>query len=193
MAPEHESVTAVLTDQHDRIRELLAEVRKAGPGERGQVFDGLRALLAAHETGEEVVIRPVSVQVVNRDLIAARNHEERHIVRFLADLERLDAATTGFAEAFEPFARELLAHLAVEEADEFPVLEAEVSVQESRAMARWMERAVAIGPRHAHPFVAGSPFAQRATSPFTALLDHARDRFEHTRPGNAAHDSSTRV
>jgi hemerythrin superfamily protein len=181
MAPAG-SVIAVLSVQHDRIRELLAEVRDGGRSERRrQAFDALRALLAAHETAEEVVVRPVSAQLMDRDLIADRNREERRIVRLLADLEKLDARGADFAEAFGPFEQALVTHLTMEEAEEFPVLEAEVGERERRAMARWMERAVALGPSHAHPFAAGSPAAQRAVGPFTALLDHARDRLERTR------------
>ncbi|HEX4787581.1 MAG TPA: hemerythrin domain-containing protein [Actinospica sp.] len=184
MAASHDAVTAVLEAQHDRLRELLAEVRVRAGGrgeERHRAFGALRALLAAHETAEEIVLRPVSAQIMSRDVIAIRNREERHIVRLLAELEKLDARGADFAGAFDPFDRALTAHLRVEEAEEFPVIEAEVSEPERRAMARWMERAVALGPSHAHPLAAGSPVAQRAVGPFTALLDHARDRFERSR------------
>lgn len=209
MAIAGESVLAVLDAQHSRIRELLAEVRDggvAGDGpdgerpdgdgpsgrevrrdvQRAAAFDALRALLAAHETAEEIVVRPVSSQLMSRDVIALRNREERRIVRLLAELERLEVAGPGFAEAFGPFEQALLAHLSLEEAEEFPVIEAEVGERERRAMARWMQRAVAYGPSHAHPLAAGSPRAQRAVSPFTALLDHARDRLERTRAGTAS-------
>jgi hypothetical protein len=178
----HGAVIAVLEAQHDRIRELLADVRAGDRGEeRHQAFGALRALLAAHETAEEIIVRPVSAQIMSRDVIAIRNREERHIVRLLAELEKLDARGADFADSFDPFDQALTAHLSVEEAEEFPVIEAEVSEQERRAMARWMERAVALGPRHAHPLAAGSPVAQRAVVPFTALLDHARDRLERSR------------
>jgi hypothetical protein len=175
------AVIAVLDAQHDRIRELLADVRGGRGVERHQAFAAFRALLAAHETAEEIVVRPVSAQIMSRDVIAIRNREERHIVRLLAELEKLDAHGAGFADSFDPFDQALTAHLSIEEAEEFPVIEAEVSEPERRAMARWMERAVALGPRHAHPLAAGSPVAQRAVLPFTALLDHARDRLERTR------------
>ena len=175
------SVVAVLHAQHARIRELLADVHARPAEERQRAFDTLRALLAAHETAEEVVVRPVSVQIANRDMLAARNHEERHILRLLAHLEKLDARGPEFGEALGPFEQALLAHLSMEETEEFPVLEAEVDARELRTMGSWIERAVALGPSHAHPLTAGSPTAQRAFGPFAALADHARDLLDRTR------------
>ena len=87
--PVEGSAITVLHAQHDRIRELLAEVRGAeGEHEderRRQAFETLRELLAAHETAEEIVLRPVSVQVMNRDATAARTQRfPRHGRRLTA-------------------------------------------------------------------------------------------------------------
>jgi Hemerythrin HHE cation binding domain len=174
------SVLAVLCAQHGRIRELLAEVRaREGESERGQqAFETLRELLAAHETAEEIVLRPVSVQVMSRDVTTARNREEREIVRLLADLEGRDVADAEFGERFGAFEHAVAEHLSLEEAEEFPVIEEQLDPHESTVMARWIERAVELGPTHPHPAAAGLPIAQRVVAPFTALLDHARDRFD---------------
>lgn len=178
-----DDVPAVLIEHHARIRELLAAVRVGEGEQRRHAFDELREFLAGHETAEEMVVRPVSVQIMDRDAVAARNHEERHIVRLLAALERIDAGGANFAELFPAFDHALCAHLSHEEAEEFPVLEAELGERDRTAMARWIRRAVVLGPTHAHPGAAGSPMAQRAVTPFTALLDHARDVYERARAG----------
>jgi hypothetical protein len=143
---EGSSVLTVLHAQHDRIRELLAEVRGADGEHRQQAFESLRELLAAHETAEEIVLRPVSVKVMNRDVSAARNHEEREIVRLLADLDAIEATGADFDELFVPFERAVVEHLSMEEAEEFPIIQEQVDPHESAAMARWVERAIALGP-----------------------------------------------
>ena len=187
------SVLLVLRAQHDRIRELLAQVRDARGEHRSEAFETLRGLLAAHETAEEVVLRPVSVQIMSRDVTAARNHEERELVKLLAGLDAVcesdagdaadapDMAATEFGELFVPFERAVVEHLSLEETEEFPVIEEQLDPHESAVMAGWIERAVALGPNRPHPVAAGSPVAQRVLAPFTALLDHARDRFENSR------------
>lgn len=176
------SVLAVLHAQHDCIRELLAHVRDARGTRRAEPFDALRRLIAAHETAEELVLRPVSVQIMDRDAATARNHEERRIIGLLAHLEGLDAFDGGdFDRLFPSFERCIAEHLSLEEATEFPVIESEVDAHERLVMGRWMQRALVLGPTRAHPVAAGHPAAQRAAAPFAALADHARDLLERTR------------
>lgn len=176
------SLSAVLFEQHARIRGLLGEVRSNSGEVRAEAFEALRRMLASHETAEEIVLRPVSVQIMSRDAAADRNHEERHIVAKLADLEHLDSiGGSRWDELFASFEQAVVDHLAMEEAEEFPVIEAEVDDQELARMANWITRAFELGPTHPHPFVTGHPEAERAAMPFSALADHVRDHFEHTR------------
>ena len=184
LADAESSVVTVLRAQHDRVRELLAEVRRAEGEPRRRAFEALRELLAAHETAEEIVLRPVSVQVMSREVTTARNREEREIVKLLAGLEGFDTADAEFARRFAPFEQAVAEHLSSEETEEFPSIEERIDPHESGVMGRWIERATALGPTHPHPATAGSPFAQRVVAPFAALLDHARDLFEGSRPGS---------
>jgi hypothetical protein len=176
------SVIAVLAQEHGRIRELLAEVRSSSGEARGEAFGELRETLAAHETAEEIVLRPVSVQVMSRDAAADRNHEERRIVEQLADLEQLDALEgPRWDELFGPFEQAVVQHLSKEETEEFPILQAQVDDQELGRMAHWITRASEMGPTHAHPLAAGHPTVARVATPFSALADKVRDLFESTR------------
>ena len=177
-APSKMTVPAVLVDQHRQLRELLAVVRDADSALRARPFDRLRRLLAGHETAEEVVVRPVSKQIMDRDVVAERNREERRIVRLLAGLEKLDTGGPEFDERFPVFAALLEQHMNLEESIEFPVLESELIESDRTAMARWIGRAIALGPTHAHPRAFGAPMLERALTPFNALADHARDGFK---------------
>jgi Hemerythrin HHE cation binding domain len=176
------SVLTVLRAQHVRLRELLAEVRGAdGHERRSAAFEALRELLAAHETAEELVLRPVSVKIMSRTVTTARNREERAIVKLLAELEGADVADAEFGERFAAFEQAVAEHLSLEESEEFPVIEELIDPHESGVMARWIERATALGPTHSHPAAVGSPMAQRVVAPFTSLLDHAKDLFDSSR------------
>lgn len=179
--PSGPTVPGVLVDQHRRLRQLLHEVTASEGAPRREAFESFRRLLAAHETAEETVVRPVSRQIMDRDVVAQRNHEERRIVQLLAELEKLDACGAAFEELFPSFTEALETHLTLEETFEFPVLEAELGRHERAVMARWIHRALALGPTHAHPGAFGSPMTQRAVTPFTALLDHARDVYSRSR------------
>jgi Hemerythrin HHE cation binding domain len=182
LASAQGSVLTVLRAQHVRLRELLAEVRGADDHERrAAAFEALRELLAAHETAEEIVLRPVSAKVMSRTVTTARNREEHAIVKLLAELEGTDVAGAEFGERFVAFEHAVLEHLSLEESEEFPVIEELIDPHESGVMARWIERATALGPTHPHPAAVGSPMVRRVVAPFTALLDHTRDLFDGSR------------
>jgi hemerythrin superfamily protein len=177
-----QSVLAVLREQHGRIRTLLDEVRAGSGAARSAAFDALSRTLAAHETAEEIVLRPVSVQLMSRDATADRNHEERRIAERLAELEQLDARDEPrWAELFATFEQAVVEHLSTEESREFPIVESEVDDLELARMARWTTRAFELGPDHAQPLTAGHPTAERVVMPFRVLADKMRDLLERTR------------
>jgi hypothetical protein len=176
------TVLAVLFEQHGRIRESLSDVRSASGDARAETFYALVRLLAAHETAEEIVLRPVSVQIMDRDAVADRNHEERRIVELLTDLEKLDElAGPAFDALFGPLEQAVAEHLTMEETTEFPAIESDVDEKELLTMGRWIRHALALGPTRPHLVPAGHPVAERVSLPFTALADHAKDLFERTR------------
>lgn len=170
-----DDVIAILRAQHARIRELLAGV-EAGRGERRRhAFDELRALLAVHETAEEMVLRPVTRRTAGPAVVDLRNREEAAATKALADLERLDVDSAAFDEKFETLAQAVSAHAELEEREEFPSVLSECSARARRRLGRAVRAAERIAPTHAHPNVAGSAAAQYATGPFASLLDRTRD------------------
>lgn len=172
---------AILHAQHGELRDLLRQVDAASGVDRQGRFDALRELLAVHETAEELVLRSPESTSASRAVTAARNGEERQLAELLADLERLDVDSAEFAGGFAKFAEALTAHVWLEEAEEFPALQARWSEERQEWLGSWLRRAFELGSTHAHPLVAGSPVAQRTVGPFAALLDRARDSFAETR------------
>lgn len=172
--PEHD-VVGILLRQHGRIRELFSHVRGATGEHRRQTFDELRALLAAHETAEEMVIRPFTAKNVGQDVADAHNTEENQANHVLADLESTDVDTPDFEQTFHRFEGAVLAHAEHEEQREFPGIREQASQQELERMGRALIAAEKVAPTHPHPGTAGSPAAQWAVGPFASLLDRARD------------------
>jgi hypothetical protein len=177
------SVLAVLYDQHARIRELFEFVQSAEGPARQLVFDRLRELLAVHEAGEELVVRPVTSRIAGKDVADARNQEEADAARVLAELEKLDVAGAEFARMITEFEKAVSDHAEHEEAEEFPRILAEVSAQDQLKMGERLETAEKIASPHPHPLVAGSPIAQATLGPFAALLDKAKDAYSARREG----------
>jgi hemerythrin superfamily protein len=169
------SVIAVLQEQHSQIRQLLAQVQATRGADRRMSFDRLRELLAIHEAGEEIVLRPVTEDVAGEHVARARNDEERQAAKVLADLEGLDPDGAEFEQKFARFEQDVNEHAENEELEEFPVVNAAVDERQQRVLAIRLIEAEQKAPTHPHPGSAGSPAAQRVVGPFAALLDKARD------------------
>jgi hemerythrin superfamily protein len=179
--PLHEEdVVEILVRQHARIREGFIQVKAATGAERQQRFQELRALLAAHETAEEMVLRPVSSQTAGPEVADARNAEEKHANQVLADLDDLDVNSEEFDRMFREFQEEVLEHAKKEEQEEFPSVQKGRSADELASMGQVLLAVEKLAPTHPHPLAAGSPTLQWATGPFVSVLDRARDALSAT-------------
>ena len=171
------SVVSLLLEQHGRIRDLFAQTTAAHGEARLRSFDELRELLAVHEAGEEIVLRPVSKQADEGAVADARNAEEKDAASALAELEKLEVESAEFGAKFARLERAVSDHAQAEERDEFPFILATVEPELQLKMGTRVLRAQRTAPTHAHPTAAGSPAAQKVVGPFAALLDRARDAF----------------
>lgn len=172
-------VIAMLIEQHERVNELFDDT-EAGKGDRRQeAFDRLRALLVLHETGEDVVIRPVIKEELGPDAVDIRRREEHEISVALAALEKLDVESPEFTDQLVSLRTAVTAHNAAEESEEFPVISARRSLEERWRLARLLLRVQRSAPTHAHPTTAGNPVAKWTIGPVIALADRALDAATH--------------
>jgi hypothetical protein len=177
-------VVRVLLEQHTRIRELFSHVTSADGEHKSQTFDELRALLAVHETAEEMVLRPVTERAEagrgeegadGTSVAEARNHEESEANKVLKQLEGMDAGSAEFDTTLASFEQAVLAHAEAEETEEFPLILSACDEKQRAAMGKQLQAVEALAPTHPHPSTAGSPTAQWAVGPFASLVDRARD------------------
>ncbi|MGH3744346.1 MAG: hemerythrin domain-containing protein [Mycobacteriales bacterium] len=168
-------VVALLERQHEQIRDLLDRVMGTTGTDRKEAFDALREMLARHETGEEMVLRPLTRRVDGgEDLAAGRMDEENEAKQVLAHLEQLhvdsDEFTTGFAE----FRLSVLAHAEAEEQQEFPAVRAGIDAGKRGIALGVLWKAEQAAPTHPHPS-AKTTTMNYIAGPFAAMLDRARD------------------
>lgn len=168
-------VIRILLEQHARVRDLFAKVSTSQGEAKQQAFDELRALLAVHESAEEMVIRPVSQHAAGSAVADARNHEEEEANKVLAQLEDLDCASAEFDQLLKTFESSVDAHAESEETEEFPAILGECDEERRQKMGRQVQAAEHLAPTHPHPSAAGSPTAQWAVGPFASLVDRAKD------------------
>jgi hypothetical protein len=170
-----DDIVAVLLDQHDEIKARFAAVHAAMGDERQARFDELRALLAVHETAEEMVLRPITRQIGAADVADARNAEEAEANEVLAKLENLGVDHPEFAALFADFEADVLHHASSEEALEFPQIVANQSAEERAKLGRALRAVEKTAPTHPHPTTAGSTTAQWLVGPFASMVDRVRD------------------
>ena len=177
-------VIAILLEQHQRIRELFTHVKGAEGEHKQQAFDEFRALLAAHETAEEMVLRPVSSKDAGAPIAEVRNQEENQATRLLTELEKMDVSSAEFDRAFAEFELAVLDHAGHEEREEFPPVRVQEDWDRLVSMGTALRAAEKTAPTHPHPSTAGAPAAQWTVGPFASLVDRARDAIKNVMPGS---------
>ena len=168
-------VIRILLEQHARIRELFEDVTSAEGEHRGQAFDELRALLAVHETAEEMILRPVSSEAAGESVTDARNEEEAEANEVLKRLEKMDVDSAEFTSLLAEFRSSVEEHAEAEEHEEFPRVLKTCDEDKRRSMGTRLRAAESVAPTHPHPSSAGSPTAQWTVGPFASLVDRTRD------------------
>jgi hemerythrin superfamily protein len=126
----------ILLEQHAAVKDLFADVEAASGTERASLFEQLVAMLKAHETAEEAVVRPVAAQTAGEDEAAARNAEEAEADATVAALLELDVDSAEFAEQFAAFKEAVDAHAEAEETEEFSALQADLDAAKLRDLGQ---------------------------------------------------------
>lgn len=168
-------IIRILLEQHAQVRDLFAEVRQAAANERKEPFDRLRRLLAVHETGEEIVLRPHADDSTWKEVATQRNQEESEANQVLANLENMDPASEAFLSTLQGFEKSVDEHAEAEESEEFPRVLAALDADERHKLGERLLAVEKLAPTHPHPAAAGSTTAQVLTGPFAAMVDRVRD------------------
>ncbi len=113
----------ILLEQHAAVKDLFADIEAASGAQRATLFEQLVAMLKAHETAEEAVVRPVAAQTAGEAEASERNAEEAEADAAVAALLELDVDSAEFAEQFAAFKEAVDTHAEAEETEEFPAIQ----------------------------------------------------------------------
>ncbi|AQA05794.1 hemerythrin [Mycobacterium sp. MS1601] len=174
-------VVDYLKAQHESIRQLFTDTLDApDAAAQEQSFNRLRALLAVHETAEEMIVHPRVRRKIDGGpaIVDERLHEEHDSKVALAQIEKLEFGTAEFSKAVIHLQQAVLAHAAKEEAEEFTLLQDELSADERAKLTAAVRAAERIAPTHPHPGVE-SAVANFALGPIASVMDRARDALTH--------------
>ena len=160
-----EQVAELLTSEHRRIEEMLANVINTSGAARDSSFTALGRFLAAHEAAEETFIHSLEDKPVAKE----RVHEEEKAGQLIARLEAMDKATKEFENAFAEFAASVMVHAEAEEHSELPELTKDASPEELGRMYEALQRVPELAGQQ------GSPIADRAD--FASMLAAAKAEF----------------
>lgn len=137
LAGLHEDdVVRVLVEQHDRIRELFAQVHATTAGPRARAFSDLAHLLTLHESLEEELLRPVTLELGELDVARARSSEELRAETMLSRCQALDTGSDEFGLALGQLEAAVLDHAGMEEVEELPAILAGVDEERRRDLGR---------------------------------------------------------
>lgn len=171
-----QDVVTFLTDQHEKIKTLFAEVLDHSGEQRSESFVALRRLLAVHETAEEEVVHPEAKRSIpnGETVVGARLQEENEAKQTLAELEKLDVGSAEFERLFQQLRADVLLHAEAEEQQEFSHLAAVLEPERLEQMRNAARVAESMAPTRPHPGVE-SGASNMLAGPFAAMLDRARD------------------
>jgi len=174
------SATQLLRQRHKEIEELFAKTLAANSPDRSELFDCLRAMLAVHETTEEIFVHPLArAQGAEAErIVEARLAEESEAKHVLAELESLGPDGDQFGPRLTMFQRAVLEHAEAEERELFPLIDNNCAQDDLMHLADAIMAGERIAPTHPHPHAGENPIALVVAGPFVAMVDKARDHFK---------------
>ena len=180
--PSGDDIVSVLSNQHERVRAILAELHETVAAvaditrDMAEPFQELVQLLVGHEAAEELVVYPTLRTALEEGRLAGdRMAEEDEVKHLLAKLEKMATGFFEFPQAVAEFEAKVLAHAEHEEQTVFPLLEQRLPAGERRQMAGDFLYAAAKAPSHAHAHSPESAVGNAVLGPILATIDRVRD------------------
>ena len=140
-----------LKTQHRQVKALAGVVLAAHATERLRAFTTLSRMLLDHEAAEQEIVHPAAQKALTggEGIVRARLREEADIAKALNELGALDVESVAFEHRFRTLLSLVLAHLDVEEAEEYDALDATLDPRQLGSMCE--EVGVAESAAHGHP------------------------------------------
>ncbi len=130
-------IVDVLLDQHQKLRQLCADVQSATGEDKTRLLRDLTRLVYVHEYGERAVVHPATRdRTTGGDPVGrACQAEGERTIRAIAELRELSVDHPDFGAKFAAFREAVVDSDAHEERDEWPLLRRYVPTQGLHMMA----------------------------------------------------------
>jgi hypothetical protein len=174
--PPTDDVVALVTRDHEAVKQCLIALDGASPGSRSELFWKLMEQLVRHEVAEQEVMYPVLRKEPGGEAITkARLAEEATAERILANIEGLDATTEEFMGAIRDLRGAVLEHAQKEEAEAIPLLLANEDSGTLQYLGQKYKSAKLAAPSHPHPHAPSTSPGNKIVGPVVAFIDRMRD------------------
>jgi hemerythrin superfamily protein len=178
--PTRQDVTAVLSHDHDEVKELFQQIKEAADApSRRDATDQVIAELVRHSVAEEEYLYPAAREFLpNGDALVDKEIEDHaEVEKMLKKLESLDADDPDFMRVFEQMSSNVLEHIEEEEEDElFPELREHATQEQLLDLGDKVTRAKKLAPTRPHPSAPDTPPLNKILAPGAGLVDRLRDK-----------------
>jgi hemerythrin superfamily protein len=178
MAEQANLIDVLVTDHHE-VEELFTELESGtiDAHRRAELRDKVITELVRHSVAEEMYLYPTARKALpGGDQLADREIEEHAAAeRVMKALEPVAPEDPRFDELLAQLITDIRGHLADEEADLFPRLQAACPEEELVSLGEKVQRAKRIAPTRPHPAAPDTPPLNKVLGPATGLVDRVRD------------------
>jgi hemerythrin superfamily protein len=176
---EKRDLVAVLVHDHREVEDMFAELEREGTGlsRQRELVDRVIVELVRHSVAEEQYLYPATRKALpGGDDLADREIEEHAAAEeVMKQLDGMDPADPAFAGLVAQLIADIRGHVAEEEADLFPRLQAALRQDELDELGEKIQRAKKIAPTHPHPSAPDTPPMNKLGGPVLGLVDRVRD------------------
>ena len=176
---EETNLIGVLVHDHREVEDMFTELESGtiDPRRRAELRDKVITELVRHSVAEEMYLYPATRKVIpGGDQLADREIEEHAAAeRVMKDLEKVAPEDARFDELLAQLITDIRGHVAEEESDLFPRLQAACSEQELVDLGEKVRRAKKVVPTRPHPSAPDTPPGNMALGPVVGLVDRIRD------------------
>jgi len=175
-------VFEVLKADHTKVQATIGRLTGPAAAQRpvAEVREDAEALVmdeSRHEAAEEMYFWPaVREKVAGGDGLADQAiKQEQEGKQILERLRKAEPGDGNFEEQVAAFAAAGRDHIAFEEQEVWPKLQAALSAEEREELGRKIETAEEAGPTRPHPNTPGNPSVLKTAGTAAAVTDKLRD------------------
>lgn len=170
-------VFEILRRDHEEVKTMLADLA-SGTGDVAQLGEKLVMEESRHEAAEEMYFWPTVKEKVpgGEQLAATALSQEDEGKQVLDQLRKAEAGSEEFKQLVTKFATAGREHIAFEETQVWPKLEAVLGADERSELGDKIEMGKKAGPTRPHPNAPDGPGSLKTVGAATAVADKMADK-----------------